>query len=87
MLRFLLRPDGRTEARILSFSVLPRKAPRREESATSILDFLVYFQKLLASLPGTQLQHVSFCQSSFTVFEMVCIFVCLFFKSRNGGLD
>lgn len=51
MLCCLLRLDGRTEARI---------APHREEVAPSIMGFLVYFQKLLASLPGAHLLHSVF---------------------------
>ena len=37
----------------------------REESAAPILDFLVHFQKLLGSLPGTRLQHHTFLLECF----------------------
>lgn len=44
-----LRPEP------LSFFAWPRMIPPKEESATFILDFLVYFQKLLGSFPRTHL--------------------------------
>lgn len=45
--------------------------PLRDESGTFVLDFLVYLQKLLGPLPGTDLQHyVSVKSSSLMVFEI-----------------
>lgn len=45
--------------------------PNREECATSILDCLGYFQKLLVSFPGTISSIAYFCRSNLVVFEMV----------------
>lgn len=77
MLCLLLRLDGKTEARIpleFQFFVLPRMVSLREESATSILDFLVYFQSYFLLCLESISIIMSFCHSSLVVFEMVGFF-------------